>query len=297
MYQEDDEKTFPFKGLLLKVVLVVLFIFVLMMLFPTKGYLTNYVDKKLKTEDNSNFNNNLLSMATVASGYYTSSRLPQNTGDKETMTLGDMLNKKMLVTLKDGNGNACSSKKSYVEVTKGEDEYTMKVNLDCGGESDYIVSHMALDGTSFPSTSTARCEFVKNLDGTWTYGPWSSWSTTKIEENSTTQVETSTKKIKSGVKNATKKEVETTPSTKFITNGKTVQYVCPSSYDNAGVYQNPTTCKKTTTVYTTVPNYKTVTYYRSRSKTPGEGNTDTKWSSCDDKDLINQGYQPTGNRE
>lgn len=298
MYKEDNEKTVSFKSLIFKVILVILLIFALMMLFPTRGFLTNYVDSRLGEDQSvSNFNNNLLTMATVASGYYTASRLPENTGDKVSMTLGDMLENKMLVRLKDTEGNACDSKKSYVEVTKEEDEYTMRVNLSCGGEEDYIISHMGLDGTSFPSTSTARCEFVKNLDGTWSYGKWSSWSTKKVTETSDRQVQTKTKKVKSGVKSVPEYHVEEKNATRYIINGQKVVYVCATGYDNAGTYDYSLKCTKTTTTYKEEPVYKNVTYYRYRTKTQNASQTDTKWSSCDDEDLLNQGYTLTGKRE
>lgn len=298
MYNDEGEKTVSFKSLIFKVILVILLIFVLMMLFPTRGFLTNYVDSRLGEDQTvANFNNNLLTMATVASGYYTSSRLPENTGDKVSMTLGEMLDNKMLVRLKDADGKSCNSKKSYVEVTKEEDEYTMKVNLSCGGEEDYIVSHMGLDGTSFPSTSTARCEFVKNLDGTWSYGDWSSWSTKKVTETSDRQVQTKTEKIKTGVNKIPSYHVEERNATKYVINGQKVVYVCATGFDNAGTYDHSLKCTKTTTTYTENPVYKNVTYYRYRTKTQSNGTQDTKWSSCDDQSLLDQGYTLTGKRE
>ena len=47
MYEEEgNEKRQTLKGIFVKIVLVVLLIFVLMMLFPTRGFVTNYVDEK-----------------------------------------------------------------------------------------------------------------------------------------------------------------------------------------------------------------------------------------------------------
>ena len=287
MYTEERE-TKSFKSVFIKIVLIVLFLFVLMILFPTKGFVTNYVDKKMGAD--SSFNSNLIAMATAGSGYYNTSRLPKNTGDKEKMTLEEMLKNKMIVKFTDKNGVACSAKKSYVEVTKEESEYTMKVNLSCEEKTDYIVLHMGLDGTQFPSTSTARCKFVKNLDESWSYGEWSSWSTTKIEEDGTNQVQTSTKTVQSGTRNETRNEVESAPATRYVFNGKNTYYVCAKKYDNAGTYNTPVTCTKNITVYTTVPNYVTVTYYRSRTKTLVEGSNDVKEANCDDESLINEGY-------
>ncbi len=295
MYDEENlERKETLKGIFIKIVLVVLFIFVLMMLFPTKGFVTNYVDEKVKESliGNDNFNNNLLAMATAGSGYFTSSRLPENTGDKVKMTLGEMYDNKLLVKFSDSNNRTCNNNKSYVEVTKEEEEYTMKVNLSCSDKEDYIMFHMGLDGTSFPSTSTARCEFVKNLDDTWAYGKWSSWGTKKISKTSTNQVQTKVSKVQNGTRRVSHSNVITNNAVKINYNGEP-KYVCASSYDNAGTYNDMVTCKKTVVTYTDEPVYRNVTYYRSRSKTLNK-QVDTKWSSCDDTSLIEQGYVKTG---
>ena len=178
MYIENNNRSF--RSVFVKIILIVIVLFILMMLFPTKGFVTNYIDKKLGNTKDGNFNSNLIAMATAASGYYTGNRLPEETNKESKMTLKEMLDKKMIVKLTDNNGVACSTKKSYVLVTKTKDEYTMKVNLSCSSKTDYIILHMGLDGTQFPSTSTARCTFVKNLEEAWTYGKWSSWSTKKL---------------------------------------------------------------------------------------------------------------------
>ena len=291
---EDNERHQTLKGIFIKIVLVVLLIFVLMMLFPTKGFVTNYVDEKMsETGGVDNFNNNLLAMATAGSGYFTTSRLPKETDDTVKMTLGEMYDNKLLVKFSDSNNRVCDNKKSYIEVTKKEDEYTMKVNLSCTDKEDYIMLHMGLDGTAFPSTSTARCEFVKNLDETWAYGKWSSWSTKKIKETSTNQVQTKVSKVQTGTRKVAHNSTSKKRAVKVIYNGLT-KYVCASSYDNAGTYDNMVTCTKTVTTYTNEPVYKNVTYYRSRSKTLSSG-VDTKWSSCDDTSLIQKGYVKTGN--
>lgn len=288
MYNEDKSIK-PFRSVLLKIALIVLLLFVLMMLFPTKGFITNYLNKKTGNNKDSNFNSNIIAMATAGSGYYNETRLPKNTNDKTKMTLEEMLEQKMIVKFTDNNGIECSKKKSYVEVTKEENEYTMKVNLSCTDKTDYIMLHMPLDGKQFPSTSTARCKFVKNLDDAWTYGEWSSWGTNEIIEDGTNQVESYTKKVKTGTKTVVKTEEETAPATKYIFNNKNVYYACASKYDNAGTYNSPVTCKRTMYIYTDVPIYNNVTYYRSRTKTLSK-QTDIKETNCDDESLIKEGY-------
>ncbi len=285
MYVDDETNDKTLRSVFFKIVLLVLALFVLMMLFPTKGFVKNYVDSKITSADN--FNSNLYAMEVAGSGYFTSSRLPQNENDKVKLTLGDMYSKKMLVKFSDSNSKQCNLIKSYIEVTKEKDEYTMKVNLSCSDKTDYIMLHMGLDGTSFPSTSTARCEFVKNLDESWAYGQWSDWSTNKVEKSSTNQVETKVSKVKSGTQRVQHVEVVTDKAIKMNYNGKTV-YVCATGYNNAGTYDSIVDCRKTVVNYVNEPIYKEVTYYRYRELT---GESDTKWSDCDDESLIKQGYK------
>ena len=290
MYTEEENKK-SFKDIFFKIVLVVVVLFILMILFPTKGFLTNYVDKKLGESSNSNFNSNLIALATAGSGYFNTSRLPENTGDTTKMTLKEMLEEKIITSLTDNNGISCSKKSSYVEVKKEENEYTMKVNLSCSGKADYIMLHMGLDGKQFPSTSTARCTFIKNLDEAWTYGEWSSWGTEKIEESSTIQVETSTKQITTGTKTSTREEIETAEAKRYHYTDGRIYYVCSKYYDNSGVHNTPVTCQKKNIIYFDEPVYSTVTYYRSRSKTLQESKTETREANCDDETLINEGFK------
>ena len=50
------------------------------------------------------FADNIDKMKEAAISYYTDSRLPKNVGDSETMTLSDMIGKKIIVALVDKNG-------------------------------------------------------------------------------------------------------------------------------------------------------------------------------------------------
>ena len=288
MYSEETSFK-SFKSVLMKILLIVLLLFILMILFPTKGFITNHFNKN-SADSNDNFNTNMIAMATAGSGYYNKSRLPKNTGEQEKITLEEMINQKMITKFTDEKGVACSAKKSYVEVTREEEEYTMKVNLSCSDKTDYMLLHMDLEGSQFPSTSTERCQFVKNLDEAWTYGEWSSWGTERIVEDSTKQVESYTKTVQSGTRDVTREEEESAPARKYVFNGKDVYYVCANKYDNSGTYRTPVTCVRKITVYSSVPNYVNVTYYRWRSKIKIEAKQETKEADCDNQTLINEGY-------
>ena len=69
-------------------------------------------------------------------------RLPKKDGETKKLTLGEMLEMKLLLEVKDKNGKMCDLDESYVEVTKQAKEYKMKVNLKCGNEEDYVIVYL-----------------------------------------------------------------------------------------------------------------------------------------------------------
>lgn len=153
MYEERKEN-FSLKNIVIQVLFIAIFIFILMWLFPLKGD----VQKALKTQESLNkisfddsslkplydriFIDNILMMKDAAKDYYTTERLPKNVGDSVSMTLGDMLNKNLLVPFTDSNGKQCDLEESYVKVTNNDEEYLMKVNLKCSDQENYILVHM-----------------------------------------------------------------------------------------------------------------------------------------------------------
>lgn len=159
MYEERRE-TFSIKDIILQILLIVLFVLILIWIFPTKGYMKKFFNNNFQKNENvvvnssqddldklavlynQIFANNVATMKEAAIGYYTNERLPQNIGGTEKMTLGEMYNKHLLLKLTDKNGDACNTERSYVSITKYKNEYQMKVNLSCGSEEDYIIVYL-----------------------------------------------------------------------------------------------------------------------------------------------------------
>ena len=134
MYNEEYEnRGFPFRDFLLKLILIIIFVFLLCWLLP-KFIAPTIVNESNSTVDVSAltshiFADNLERMKEAAIAYYTDERLPKNVGDKEKMTLSDMIGKKIITPLVDKNNKPCDVEESYVEITKMDDEYLLKVNL------------------------------------------------------------------------------------------------------------------------------------------------------------------------
>lgn len=125
-------KSYFFRDLIVKILLVLLFVFLLMWLFPMPN-LNPLYDKI--------FTQNMSSMTDAAKSYFTVSRLPQKEGETKKLTLGDMINNKMIIEFTDSDGKTCDVDKSYVEVTKKGSEYVFKTNLSCSNQEDYVIEY------------------------------------------------------------------------------------------------------------------------------------------------------------
>lgn len=262
---EENRNGFFLKDVLLQIILVVVFVFLLLWLFPTKGYVDGKLESGLEPLYNQLFNDNLAAMKEAAQNYYTTSRLPKKVGDKVSITLGEMLDKKLLTTFVDSNNKQCNLNGSYVEITKMDEEYMMKVNLSCSDKSDYIIVYLGCYNycdadlcekqettttkpvttpTKKPSTNnnnnnsnnvtTTVTKYKYQLDtGKYSdWSAWSDWSETKATANNYRQVETKEKKELVGLGH---KYLE--PDYKE-TNSK--EFTCPTGFAPYG--ENNTKC-------------------------------------------------------
>lgn len=128
----EEKRGLTIKGLLLRLILIIIFIFLLVWLFPMPN---------LKPLNNQIFADNVARMKEVAKTYYTTERLPQNIGETKKMTLKEMIDNHLILPLTDSKGKKCSTRDSYVEITKMENEYVIKVNLSCSDQKNYIIEH------------------------------------------------------------------------------------------------------------------------------------------------------------
>ncbi|MFV0250074.1 MAG: hypothetical protein ACK5HP_03475 [Bacilli bacterium] len=158
MYNENSN--FSIRNLILQFLFIVLFIFVLIWIFPMKSDLNNALKNVGNSETDLSmfydqiFNNNVLAMKDAAKSYYTTPRLPQKVGDKVKMTLREMLDAKIILPFVDSSGDACDLDSSYVEISKNDDEFIMKVNLKCGEQENYLLVYMGC----YDYCQTAICE-------------------------------------------------------------------------------------------------------------------------------------------
>ena len=140
MYQNERKEGFNFKSFFLTLLMILLFVFLMLFLFPTKWDLKKIQNGENNLQSTSDieklsvlydeiFANNVMRMKDAAIGYFTTERLPQEVGQSRRLTLQDMYDLHLVLKMKDKNGKACSVKKSYVSMTKFEDEYHKKIIL------------------------------------------------------------------------------------------------------------------------------------------------------------------------
>jgi len=144
MYNERND-SFSVKAIILKLLFLVLFVFLLLWLLPK---VIKFPESQVAQSPNLDpfydqiYINNITAMKEAAISYYTLQRLPQKVGDKVSITLAEMLEKKLLIPFTNKDGNACDVIESYVEVEKLEEEYLMKVQLSCPDKTDYILVYL-----------------------------------------------------------------------------------------------------------------------------------------------------------
>ena len=303
MYEE--RRGLSFWDILVQLLLVVVFVVIMIWLFPTKGFLANTyatkddvntaIDTKLEAIYGRMYADNIETMKDAATGYFTTSRLPSKVGDSVTLTLDEMLAKKLVLNFKDSNGQACDVDKSYVKITKMDNEYEMKVQLSCSDYSDYVIVYMGCYDycdsdicqakttvTTTKSTtvvkptpvSTKHYEYeyrliTQNVYSAW--GNWSGWSTTAINSDSLTQVEMNKYQVLQGY-NQVYGVVDYIPNTTYTTtttNGTTSTIAATattgSSYYTDWVYQGYTT--STYALSTSVSDSSTTKYVYVSYKT------------------------------
>ena len=131
MYSSEKNPGFNWKDLVIKVVFVFLFIILLMWLFKkSTPNMTPFYSNV--------FRENVKYMQDAAESYYTNERLPKNIGDSAEITLAEMIRKNMILPFVDKDGNECDTNASYVQVVKNKNDYTLRVNLVCPTEKNFV---------------------------------------------------------------------------------------------------------------------------------------------------------------
>ena len=165
------------------------------------------------------FNDNIKNIKEAAISYFTDERLPQTVGNKVTITLKDMQSNKLVRNVLDASGKSCSNTNSYVEVTKENNEYIMKIFLSCSDIEDYIIVHLGCYDYCDSDVCEKKEEVVKEYEYEYkkviacTMSGWSEWGEWKTTREKTSNL----KKEDVKVERVTKDYVETKNAKKTAT--------------------------------------------------------------------------------
>lgn len=248
MYEDKPKKMeINWKSLIIKLVILLVAVFIIL-------WIVSLVNGSKKEEKPSNIKANLEIMKDASLEYFTLSRLPSNVNGTKKITLGEMIDTKLLIEFKDQNGNACDMKESYAEATKiNNTDYTIKVKLVCGNESDYVINTVNMNKEETNSnentnkeTKTETNKNTTNKENTNTNNTNTN-NSTKTNTNNTNKPTTNNKTVtNTNTNNSTKKS-----NTKTNSNNTSKKTTTTKK-------SNPSTTKKVTT--NTTCNYGNLSY-------------------------------------
>ena len=221
MYYEDNVKIkIDWKGLILKLIAVVLIILVIIWLFPMP---------KLDTFYNRIYNENLNTMKEVAEKYFVDDKLPDKTGGSNTLKLQEMVEKKLISEFTDKNNNECSSTNSFAQVTKTENNnYVLKVQLSCDDKTDYVLETLNTTSASSNIGNSSNTNNNSNSNNTNSKATDGSKSNT-VDKDEDDGIEIDNSIINSGDSKYDKGGSVEYEYKRAITKTSTT-YVCPDGY-------------------------------------------------------------------
>lgn len=127
MYTEyEEERKFPIRSVLFKMVIIIILIMLLIWILPTS--LFNGGSKEIRQ--------NAKKMQDAAITHYQNDKLPKK---ENKLTLKQMQELKLIGEL-EYNKKSCDVDKSYVKMTKRSDDYLLKTYLKCGKETKTLES-------------------------------------------------------------------------------------------------------------------------------------------------------------
>lgn len=330
MYTEENARgRFPLRDILLKAIIVIIFLILIIFIVTKVTNKDNSVSKNSSNYDKV-FSANLDKMEDAAFKYYDKDKLPKEVGDKNELTLREMINQNLLEAFTDGNNEACDVNASYIRLTKNDDDYTLRVNLKCNekedykltrvGEYDYCTDTLCERDSSKEKennkTDDKKEEVTDEVDitdaTTTNNGGSSNNNTTTNSNQSAGSINNNNTNSNSNANNNTTNNVTVMYEYSKTNNPVFSGWSSWSSwkYNTTGLAaikcnESDVNCLREVQLYSrleavgTDSNGKTVygrvKYYSERTRSLiSSGGTDTKWSTYNDTSLLNQGYTYTG---
>lgn len=257
------------RNILFNVLVILTIILIYFLFFPKKSYVESKLDNELNPIIEETFNQNTKSMEIASTNYF-------NEFKEETkVTLKQLIEKNLLVDLKDSKGNVCNSDESYIE----NKEDRLYIYLNCEekkGTTEIVKENISNENDKTNNDGKLLClyEYTKKLPDTYTnWSEFSQWSTEEKTTDELTNVETKIELVLDGTKiveETTQVSIEATKKTRIScpdgyteSNDKckkeikansisaAISYTCPSGYSKNGTkcYKNGNSINATKKYY------------------------------------------------
>ena len=167
----ENEKRINWLSLFIKIVIV--FIFVLIVIWLVSKIINN--NKLSET-----FKNNINNMEKVSIDYFKTIDLPLEKGQSMKITLEELIEKELIVSVNEETENKCDLKESYSEITREKDKYVVNTTLKCGKEKDTIASDLSLkdcrncnqEENKKEEEKVEKVTYYEHVKETTTYTKW-----------------------------------------------------------------------------------------------------------------------------
>ena len=131
----EDERRINWLSLFIKIVII--FIFALIII-----WLVSKIINKNKLSET--FNNNINNMEKVSIEYFKGIDLPIDKGKSIKITLEELIEKELIVSVNNDGKNICDTKNSYSKITREKKNYIVETKLICGKEKNTITKKFDL---------------------------------------------------------------------------------------------------------------------------------------------------------
>ena len=141
---EFDESEYTLKGFIIKLFLILTIIIVLIWLIPkfflykkSKQHEEIKEDKGIVLIENSTLN----SVETAGVKHFNEGNIPTKEKESKKVTLKELQNEKLISDVK-SSGVTCDNNKTYVEITKNINDYTLKTYVKCSSETKQKTTYL-----------------------------------------------------------------------------------------------------------------------------------------------------------
>ncbi len=141
----ESEKRINWLSLFIKVVIIFIFVLIIIWL------LSKLIGRNKLSET---FTNNINNMEKVSVEYFKTVDLPLEKGQSISVTLGELIEKELIISENSDSENSCDIEKSYSKITRKKDKYIVETTLICGKEDDTIQIDFSLENCKNCNQST-----------------------------------------------------------------------------------------------------------------------------------------------